>query len=132
MKIVIGNKDGKSYQIEIQDAGMLMGKKVGDQIEGDQIGVPGFTFQITGGSDLSGFPMRFDVDGPDKHKILMAKGPGFKKERAGERRKKTIHGKQISQDINQINIKIIKEGPTNLAKLLGKEEEPKEENKEKE
>ncbi len=131
MKVVIGNKDGKSYQIEIQkeNEGTLIGKKIGDTVEGEQIGVPGFTFQITGGSDLSGFPMRWDVDGPGKKKILMSKGPGFKKKRAGERKKKMIHGRQVAQDVHQINVKITKEGSTPLAKILGKEEKPKEETK---
>ena len=133
MKVVIGNKDGKSYQVEVQkeNIGTLIGKKIGDTIEGEQIGAPGFTFQITGGSDLSGFPMRWDIEGSGKQKVLMSKGPGFKKKRAGERRKKMVHGKQIAQDVHQINVKIIKEGTTSLAKVLGKEEKPKTDEKEK-
>ncbi len=133
MKVVIGNKDGKSYQVEVpqENVGNLMGKKIGDTIEGSIIGVAGFTFQITGGSDLSGFPMRHDVEGAGKQKILMSKGPGFKKKRAGERKKKIVHGRQIGQDVHQINVKISKEGATPIDKILGKEEAPKEESEEK-
>ncbi|MCC7552530.1 30S ribosomal protein S6e [Candidatus Micrarchaeota archaeon] len=133
MKVVIGNKDGKSYQVEVpqENIGTLMGKKIGDTIEGSQIGVTGYSFKITGGSDLSGFPMRYDVEGSGKQKVLMSKGPGFKKKSAGERRKKMIHGKQIGQDVNQINVIVTKEGPTSLGKLFGKEEAPKEATEEK-
>lgn len=127
MKVVIGNKDGKSYQVEIptENVGTIIGKKIGETFEGDAIGVAGFTFKITGGSDLSGFPMRYDVEGSGKQKILMSKGPGFKKKLAGERRKKMIHGKQVGQDVNQINVIVIKEGPTPLSKIFGKEETEK-------
>ena len=134
MKVVIGSKDGKSYQVEVpkENEGMLIGKRIGDEIEGDLIGVAGYTFIITGGSDLSGFPMRWDVEGIGKQRVLMSRGPGFKKKRAGERRKKTVHRKQIATDIHQINVKVSKEGPTPLEKMLGKAEEgeAKEEKKE--
>ena len=125
MKIVIGSKDGKSYQVEVpkENEGMLIGKRIGDEIDGSSIGVAGYTFVITGGSDLSGFPMRWDVEGSGKQKVLMSKGPGFKKKRAGERKKKTVHGKQIASDIHQINVKVSKEGSAPLEKMLGKKVE---------
>ena len=61
MKIVISDpKTRKAYQIE-KDLPVLFGKKIGEQIEGDSMGLAGFKIEITGGSDKEGFPMRKEV-----------------------------------------------------------------------
>ena len=56
---------GKAYQVELKDpaAGRLLGKRIGDRFEGDILGMPGYSVQITGGSDREGFPMRADLPG---------------------------------------------------------------------
>jgi ribosomal protein S6E (S10) len=51
--------DGKqSYKKEIDADAMtrqLIGKAVGEELEGDSIGFEGYKFRITGGSDHAGF-----------------------------------------------------------------------------
>jgi len=53
-------KSGKTYQKEAKDkeAAPFVGKNIGEQIKGEIIGLAGYEFLITGGSDNCGFPMR--------------------------------------------------------------------------
>ncbi len=65
-RLVISDpKTKRAYQIEVKspDSERLIGTKIGDAVRGESINVPGFEFQITGGSDKEGFPMRKDVQG---------------------------------------------------------------------
>jgi len=133
-KLVISDpKAKKAYQIEVKspEADTFIGKKIGEKINGEAINVPGFEFEITGGSDKQGFPMRVDVIGTKRVKILIGSGPGFRPKRKGERRRKSVRGNQISDEISQINLKVTKWGEKPLGVALGKEEEKKEEPQEK-
>ncbi len=106
-KIVVSDpKTGKSERIEAKDerARVLIGKSLGDEIEGEVIGVSGTILRITGGSDKDGFPMRPNVHGAVRKRILIGKGVGFKPSRDGERKRKTIRGNTINEDIVQINM----------------------------
>jgi small subunit ribosomal protein S6e len=127
-KLVIGMKDGKTVQKEIPEdqAVSFIGKKIGDKFNGDIVGIEGYEFQITGGSDISGTPMRKDLDGPAKRKILCVSGVGVKGSvDKGVRIRKSVAGNTISQSISQVNVKIIKEGKAPLVapKEEGKTEE---------
>jgi len=55
-KVVIGTKEGKCLQKEVAepDATAFLGKKIGDKITGETIGLTGYEFEITGGSDYAG------------------------------------------------------------------------------
>ena len=134
-KLTIGNpKTGKSYKKDItgKEADALLGKDIGETINGDDIGFPGYEFVATGGSDYAGFPMRHGIKGAGRKMILMYRGTGFsgrdrwRKTQRGLRVKKTICGQKIYPKITQVNLKITKEGP----KDLFAEEKPKEEAKE--
>lgn len=134
-KIVIGTKDGKCFQREIAEADSknLIGKKIGDIVKGEIFSLTGYEFEITGGTDSAGIPMRKDISGPGRKKILAVKGVGLKKIAKGLRVRKTVCGNTIHQKIAQINLKVIKEGKEKLAPPEAKEENkeaPKEEKKE--
>ena len=132
-KLVISDpKAKKAYQIEIKspDADRLIGKKIGDIIKGELINIAGFEFKITGGSDKQGFPMRADVHGTKRVRILLGSGPGIKVKKKGERKRKSIRGNQIADDIAQINLKVVKEGSKPIGIVLGKESEEKPEERE--
>jgi len=117
LKLVLGTKDGKSYQKEIKDAAVesLHSKRIGDTVSGDELGFPGYEFLITGGSDKCGFPMRKGIQAPRK-RITAGISVGFsgldrnKKKQRGLLNKKTVCGDRISKDINQVNMKVLKEG----------------------
>jgi small subunit ribosomal protein S6e len=117
--------DGKqSFQVEKdQKECPLIGKKIGESLSGDFLGLNGYELVITGGSDKDGFPMRRDVEGLVKKRIVMTRGIGFKGE-YGLRRRKMLRGNTIGLDIVQINCNVTKKGSKPLEELLGKKEKP--------
>ncbi len=129
-KFVISDKD-KSYQIEKdQKDATVLGKKIGDALQGDFLGLDGYEMQITGGSDKDGFPMRKDVEGVMRKRILITKGIGLNTKVEGLRRRRMLRGNTIDTDIAQINCKVTKTGEKPLEEMLGKKEEKSEEAKE--
>ncbi|MCX6710078.1 MAG: 30S ribosomal protein S6e, partial [Candidatus Woesearchaeota archaeon] len=116
-KLVIADpKTGKSYKHEVKDkeAGKFIGMKIGEKISGESIGIPGYEFEITGGSDYCGFPMRKDLDDVIRKKIYSVKGKGIRDVKKGERLRKSVCGNSIHVKISQINIKILKYGKSPL------------------
>jgi small subunit ribosomal protein S6e len=113
-----GSGKGMSKLIEIDEKKFRFeGMKVGEIIKGGLIGFPNYEFEITGGSDSSGFPMRKDVHGPVKKKILVSKrGIGYKPRRQGEKRRKTVRGNEVTFDMTLINLKVVKYGEAELFK----------------
>ncbi|MBS3148020.1 30S ribosomal protein S6e [Candidatus Woesearchaeota archaeon] len=111
-KLVIGTKGGKCVQKDLAEptSDLLLGKKVGDKVEGDSIGFAGYEFQITGGSDYCGFPMRKDVEGPGRRRVLEISGIGLKQKAKGIRQRKTVCGNTIHQKTVQVNLKVLQEG----------------------
>ena len=117
-KLVISDpKNGKSYQKELKepDSSIFIGKKIGEQVKGDEFGLQEYEFIITGGSDYCGFPMRSDVSGAGRKRILAVSGIGVGKIGKGIRQKKTVCGNTIHPRISQINLKILKTGKAKLA-----------------
>jgi small subunit ribosomal protein S6e len=124
-KLVIADpKIGKSYQVEIkgEDAEKLIGKQIGDRFRGELIGLKGYELAITGGSDREGFPMRKGIPGTKRVKVLLSRGPGFRPRRKGERKRKSVRGVIISEEIVQINCKVVKWGEQPIEKVLAKGE----------
>ncbi len=112
--------DGKqSYKKEIEDDTMtrhLIGKKLGEELDGSLIGFEGYLFKITGGSDRAGFPMVPGVEGGMPKRILIGhRAQGYKPDRKGKRRRKRVRGGMISEDIYQINIKILERDKSSKA-----------------
>ncbi len=94
----------KAWQITLDDekSRRLIGMKIKDEIDASIIGLKG-KLVITGGTDNSGFPMRPDIPGPVKKRVLLSQPPGYRPKRKGERRRKTVRGNTITEDIVQIN-----------------------------
>ncbi len=116
-KAVINDpKSGKSHQRTISGsmAGQLVGKKVGDEVDGLFVQLPGYKLQITGGSDKDGFPMRGDLTGPRRRGVLVSGGVGFHPARRGMRKRKALRGGAISPDILQVNMRISIRGPKTI------------------
>lgn len=124
-KAVINDvKSGKSYQVAVSGhhANSLIGRKIGDVVDGIFVGLPGYKLMITGGSDKDGFPMRRDLPGPRRSKILMSKGVGFNTAEKGLRAKKMVRGNTISPETIQINMKVKAQGSKSIEDLMKKEE----------
>ncbi|MDD5416935.1 MAG: S6e family ribosomal protein [Candidatus Aenigmarchaeota archaeon] len=142
MKIVINDpKSKKSYQVD-KDIPSLIGVKIGQKFDGSMVGLNGFSLELTGGSDKEGFPMRKDLEGTMRKKALLTKGVGFrggkmKKVKGkmkfdkvkGMRKRKYVRGNTVSENIMQVNCKIV-EGEGDVALMLGiQPKENKEESK---
>jgi len=122
-KLVISEGE-KSHQMEVDAAQTknLIGLKIGDEIEASIVGLKGYKLKITGGSDKNGFPMKKDVEGPRRIRSLLSGGLGFKPIMDGQRKRKTLRGNAISDDIVQINTIVTEKGDKGIEELLGAEE----------
>lgn len=122
--VISDPKDGKSYQVPVggHHANSLIGKKIGDVVDGIFVGLPGYKLQITGGSDKDGFPMRKDLPGPRRKKLLVSESIGFHAKEGGLRIRKNMRGNTISPDTLQINLKVTQHGMKPVGDLVKKEE----------
>ncbi len=133
-KVVVNDvKGGKSHQVQISGhhANSLIGKKIGDEVDGIFISLPGYKLSITGGTDKNGFPMRNDLPGTIRRRLLLSKSKGFHPKENGLRHKKSIRGNTVNQDLVQINMKVTKYGSKPVNELIkpesGEQQEKKEE-----
>ena len=109
-KIIISDPDsGTSKTVELEEtrAVPLIGRRLGEILDGAIVGLSGHKIQITGGSDKDGFPMKPSVHGGVRRKIILGGGVGFNPKDKGERRRKTVRGNVITDEIVQINMKIL-------------------------
>ena len=135
-KVVVNDtKNGKSHQVQVSGhhANSLIGKKIGDEVDGIFISLPGYKLQITGGTDKDGFSMRADLPGMGRRRLLLSEGKAFKAIEGGMRKKRSVRGNTVNQDIVQINMKVTKHSSKpieNLIKLEQKSDTDKTEVKE--
>ena len=103
-KLTISDKKGKSTSKELKDkeANVLIGLHIGNEVDAAVVGLAG-KLKISGGSDKSGMPMRSDIYGSARKKVLISKGVGLKNVEKGQRRRRLIRGNTISEEIYQIN-----------------------------
>ena len=62
--------------------------------------------------------MRRDFPGVGRRKLLLSKGLGFNSKEKGLRKKKSVRGNTINQDVVQINMKVVKYSSKPIDKLL--------------
>ena len=123
-KVVVNDtKKGNSHQLQVSGhhANSLIGKKIGDEVDGIFVSLPGYKLKITGGTDKDGFPMRKDFPGMGRRRLLLSKSLGYKPKEPGKRKKKSIRGNTINQDIVQINMSVIKYGSKPIENLISTE-----------
>ncbi len=108
--IVSDPKTGKSEASEVKDASaqQLVGRKVGDVIDGASVGLTG-KIMITGGSDKAGFPMRSDTMGGGKNYVLLTRGVGYRTKEDGVKKRKLVRGNTITEETYQVNAKRVDE-----------------------
>jgi small subunit ribosomal protein S6e len=131
-KVVVSDKEN-SYQIESDDSNnkQIIGLSIGDDFDGDLVGLKGYKLKITGGSDKNGFPMKKDIEGPRRIRSLVSGGIGYKPKSDGVRRRKSFRGNTISEDTIQINTVVTGSGNKPINDILNpsKEENESEEPK---
>jgi len=133
-KINIGDpKTGKTVQkvVSGEHAQALLKKRIGEKISGDAIGFSGYEFELTGGSDYCGFPMRRDVRGTARKRLLIVKGVGIRQNVRGRKIRKTVAGNTVYSKTAQINLKVLKQGEKPLVEEKKEDAAAKEEKTEK-
>eukprot|EP01027_Heterolobosea_sp_BB2_P025409 GEZU01038994.1.p2 GENE.GEZU01038994.1~~GEZU01038994.1.p2 ORF type:complete len:226 (+),score=87.60 GEZU01038994.1:79-756(+) len=126
MKLNIANPStGTQKLIDFEDerkVAFLMDKRLSHEFEGDQLGdeFKGYIFRITGGHDKQGFAMKQGVLVNGRVRLLIARGElGFQKwrGRSGERRRKSVRGCIVGQDIAILHCVIVKKGENEIPGL---------------
>lgn len=111
-KLNVSNPDTRKvtiHELEGPKAQPLVGRGIGEVLDGSLIGMDKVKLQVTGGSDKDGIPMRSDVHGGAKKYAILTSGVGFNPTTQGERRRKLVRGRIITDQTYQINMRVTKE-----------------------
>ena len=125
-KLVLSDaKDGKAYNVSVSGGSVnaFVGKRIGDEVDGGPVGLGGYRMKITGGSDRNGNPMRPDLPGMARKRLLLSGGTGFHPRLEGERRRKMTRGNEVTQDLVQVNALVTGYGEKPLGEYFKKGEE---------
>jgi Ribosomal protein S6E (S10) len=109
-KVIVSDPQaGTSKVVELEEAraAPFIGRRLGETIDGSAVDLPAHTVQILGGSDKDGVPMLGNVHGGVRRRVVLSGGAGFKAKKKGERKRKTVRGNIITDEIVQINMKIV-------------------------
>ncbi len=109
-KVIVSDPQaGTSKVVELEEAraAPFIGRRLGETLDGSAVDLPAHTVQILGGSDKDGVPMIGNVHGGVRRKVVLSNGTGFSAKKKGERRRKTVRGNIITDEIVQINLKIV-------------------------
>ena len=124
--IISDPETGTSQRVELEDARMapLVGRRIGEVIDGTVADLAGYRLQLTGGTDKDGIPMRPDVHGGVKARIVLSGGVGYKPKNKGERKRVVVRGNTISADTTFLNFKIVEKPKGRKRKAKAPEPEP--------
>jgi len=105
-KLTVSDIKGKSVTKELKDndGNPLLGLQIGNETDAVIVGLKG-KLKVTGGSDKSGVPMRSDIHGAARKRVLLSKGVGLQDTETGQRVRKLMRGNIISEEIYQVNCK---------------------------
>lgn len=131
-KINIGTPSGQTFKLETEAPG-LIDKKLKEKVSGKTLSndFEGYEFEITGASDKSGFTALESVEGIGRKKVLLSYEKGMnkrpkyegKKKRSdykpkGLKLRKTVRGNTLSEEIIQVNLKLLREGNKKLTEIF--------------
>ncbi len=119
------SKMSRATVLEGPKAQALVGKSIGEEMDGKLLGVGNLKLRITGGTDKDGVPMRFDVQGSARKRAILSGGVGFKPSDSGERRRKLVRGRVISEETVQVNGVVVSGEMERAEKPVAKVEEVK-------
>lgn len=125
LKIVVSDpKTGRAYNVDASTgvAGAIVGKRIGDELDGGALGLAGYKITITGASDRTGTPARKSLPGAGRKRLLLANGVGFHPVVEGERKRKLIRSQEITPDFVQVNARVTAYGEKTLDELFPKVE----------
>ena len=123
-KVIVSDpQEGTSKVVELEEtrAAPFIGRKLGEIMDGAAVDLPSQKVQIMGGSDKDGVPMRGNVHGGVRRSVMLSGGAGFSPKNKGERKRKTVRGSVITDEIVQINMKIVEKPAVKAAEAKPKQ-----------
>ena len=107
--IVSNPADGTSQRVELDDQQLraLYGTRIGQVVEGAVADMQGYRIKFTGGTDKDGIPMRPDVHGSAKARIILSGGVGYKPKDKGEKKRKVVRGNTVNSEIAFLNFTVV-------------------------
>merc|ERR1712022_103623 len=109
--------------LEIDDDRILRNfydKRIAQEVAGDVLGAEfaGYRFRISGGNDKQGFPMLQGILTDERVRLLLTKGSKcYRQRRTGERKRKSVRGCIVNQDLSVLNLVVIKRGDSEVPGL---------------
>ncbi|CEG11344.1 putative 30S ribosomal protein S6e [groundwater metagenome] len=113
-KLVMNDGENKkTYQVALDEkkSENFLNFGIGDKVDCSVIGIPGYEVQITGGSDIAGFPMKKGIH-QERAAVMVGEGR--------DRKRRTYAGERTHKNTSQINAKIIKKGDVPIEEILEK------------
>ena len=122
--VVSDSKTGKAYNIDVAGpkTTKFVGHAIGTEVDGESVGLAGYTLVITGGSDKDGVPMRGDLAGQGRRKVLVSGGVGYHPKADGMRKRKTLRSNEVTAELVQVNAKIKDYGAKPIEEIVPKTE----------
>jgi len=127
MKLNISNPaTGAQKLIDIEDDKKLrpfMDKRISQEVDASCLGNEwkGYVVRISGGNDKQGFPMKQGVLTNNRVRLLMARGTScYRERRSGERRRKSVKGCIVDQNLSVLSLVIVKKGEEEIDGLTNR------------
>lgn len=98
----------------------LFDKRISQEVAGEDLGdeFAGYVFQISGGNDKQGFPMKQGVLTNGRVRLLLKEGAScYRSRRTGERKRKSVRGCIVGADLSVLNLILIKKGDNEIEGL---------------
>jgi len=95
-------------------------KRISAEVPGDSLGdeYKGYVFRVSGGNDKQGFPMKQGVLRNDRVRLLLSKGHScYRPRRTGERKRKSVRGCIVGNDLAVLSVVIVKQGEQDIPGL---------------
>ena len=124
--LIVSDPNGTSQRVEIEDAQLrpFVGTRIGQIIEGSLAGMQGYKLKFTGGTDKDGVPMRPDVHGSARARIVLSGGVGYKPTDKGMNKRKVVRGNTISAETAFLNFAVVEAPKAKKAPKPEPEAEP--------
>uniref|UniRef100_A0A8W7PTT1 Small ribosomal subunit protein eS6 n=1 Tax=Anopheles coluzzii TaxID=1518534 RepID=A0A8W7PTT1_ANOCL len=112
----------KTFEIPSDDHKLrhFYDKRMGTEIGADHLGEEwkGYILKIAGGNDKQGFPMKQGVLTNTRVRLLLKKGHScYRPRRAGERKRKSVRGCIVDQNLSALALVIVRKGEKDIPGL---------------
>merc|ERR1712096_549994 len=117
---------GTQKLVEIHDENKwkpFFNHRMSQEVDGSCLGeeFKGYIFRICGGNDKQGFPMKQRVLTTGRVRLLLSKEHScYRSRRAGERKRKSVHGCIVDGSLSVLNLAVVKKGESEIPGLTDK------------